>query len=295
VITRSWQVIFCLVLISIPSEAPGQTAPSPQKIGQDLYAYISDNDGSANSTFLVTSEGILVVDTGANADEGRKLLAAIRSISSQPVRYIINTHYHADHQGGNAVVGPDAIVIATEWTRDRTESLLTSLPSEQRKSFRLANLIIRPALTVFLGDYRVEVYSPGKGHTSGDAIVYFPKQQSVALGDLFMNGSSPAMDAGSVENWIKTLDAVLQKPLRVAVPGHFGLGTKEDVKFFRDYLADLFAQVNAMMKTHGATLDQVRHGINMEKYKSFRQFPQYEATFADNAATIYRQLENAKP
>jgi len=86
------------------------------KIGPDLYAYISDNDASANSTFLVGDQGILVVDTGLNAEEGRKLLAEIRKVSPAPVRWIVNTHYHPDHRGGNSVVGPDAIIISTAFT-----------------------------------------------------------------------------------------------------------------------------------------------------------------------------------
>ena len=72
---------------------------SVRKIGNDLYAYISENDSSANSTFLVTNAGILVVDTGLNEREGRKLLVEIRKISASPVRYIVNTHYHPDHRG----------------------------------------------------------------------------------------------------------------------------------------------------------------------------------------------------
>src|SRR6266849_3279996 len=93
------------------------TAASVHKIGPDLYAYISDNDASANSTFLVSDQGILVVDTGLNAQEGRKLLDEIRKVSHAPVRWIVNTHYHPDHIGGNAVVGPDAIIISTAFTR----------------------------------------------------------------------------------------------------------------------------------------------------------------------------------
>jgi len=92
-------------------------AASVHKIGPDLYAYISDNDGSANSTFLVSDQGILVVDAGLNAQESRKLLAGIRKVSQAPVRWIVNTHYHPDHIGGNGVVGPDAVVISTEFTR----------------------------------------------------------------------------------------------------------------------------------------------------------------------------------
>src|ERR1041385_8422862 len=79
-----------------------QAAASTQKIGPDLYAYISENDASSNSTFLVSEKGILVVDTGLNAQEGRKLLDEIRKISAAPVRWIVNTHYHPDHRGGNS-------------------------------------------------------------------------------------------------------------------------------------------------------------------------------------------------
>src|SRR5262245_28704735 len=88
---------------------------SVQKIGPDLYAYISENDASANSTFLVGDRGILVVDTGLNSQEGGKLLEEIRRISPLPVRWIVNTHYHPDHRVGNSVVGPDAILITTAY------------------------------------------------------------------------------------------------------------------------------------------------------------------------------------
>src|SRR6266852_4967978 len=73
-------------------------APQVKQIGPGFYAYISDNDSSANSAFLVGSKGILVVDTGLNAIEGGKLPKAIRKVSDLPVRYIVNTHFHPDHQ-----------------------------------------------------------------------------------------------------------------------------------------------------------------------------------------------------
>jgi len=284
-----------LACVLCPGAAlPQQTqGPQLQKIGENLYAYISDNDGSANSTFLVTPEGILVVDTGINPHEAQKLVAAIRSISRQPIRYIINTHYHPDHQGGNATLSKDATVITTPFTRERTQALLAGPLANRRADFRVADETVPSTLSIFLGGYTVEISAPGKGHTLGDAVVYFPEQQAVALGDLFMHGSCPAMDEGSVENWIKTLDAVLAKPLQAAVPGHFALGTKDDLRFFRDYLADLFAQVKAM-KEQGLTLEQVRAGIRMQKYAALRQFPQYEATFTDNASSVYRQLSASR-
>jgi cyclase len=264
-------------------------APEVKQTGPDLYAYISDNDSSSNSTFLVGSKGILVVDTGLDATEGGKLLQAIRKISDLPVQYIVNTHYHPDHQGGNATVGPSAVVISTDWTRERTLAVLQSA-SAKRSLFRPAGVTFEQKLTVHLDPYRAEIYFPGKAHTSGDALVYFPHQRTIAMGDLFLNRSSPAMDDGSAENWIKALDAVLNRPLEAVVPGHFELATKVELQRFRDYLHDLFSQVQALSRK-GATLEEVRRGVHMEKYSDFRQYPQFQATFADNAESIYQQLK----
>ena len=98
------------------------------------------------------------------------------------------------------------------------------------------------------------------------------------------------MDNGSAVNGIQALDRVLELPLEHVVPGHLELGSKADLQRFRDYLSDLFQQVRTMQQG-GDTLEQVRHNIKMEKYADFRQYPKYEATFADNAAVIYQQLQ----
>src|SRR5438874_7337176 len=121
-----------LVFLFLLGCAKMWAAPHVMQIGPGLYAYISDNDASANSTFMVGSKGILVVDTGFDATEGGKLLQAIHGVSSLPVKLIVNTHYHRDHQGGNSVVGPAAVVISTDWTRERTLAVIQSSPAQER-------------------------------------------------------------------------------------------------------------------------------------------------------------------
>ena len=268
--------------------AAARAAPAVHEIGNNLYAYISDNDGSSNATFLVGQRGVLVVDTGRDAKEGEKLLAAIRRFSKLPVLYVVNTHYHPDHQGGNAVVGPSATVISTDYTRQQT---LVGMKAEKEWSnFQPASVTFSRRLTLHLEPYVAEIYFPGPAHTSGDALVYFPEQRTVATGDLFLNRSSPAMDKGSVANWIKALDKLLEMPVQAAVPGHFELATRSDLQRFRDYLRDLYTQVDQLRST-GATLDQTRKQIHMDKYRDFRQYQQYHATFSDNAEVIYKELE----
>lgn len=281
--------LFAAALALLAGTVPAAAKPTVQQVGPGLYAYISVNDASANSTFLVGRAGVLVVDTGLNAAEGTKLLGAIRQVSRLPVKYIINTHYHPDHQGGNAMFGPDAIVITTGFTRDRTLALMQN-PEMKVFQFRPASVTFQKRLTVYVDPYSADVYFPGKAHTSGDALVYFPQQRVLAAGDLFLNRSSPAMDNGSVANWIQALDHVLELPLEHVVPGHFELGSKADLQRFRDYLSDLFQQVRSM-RQQGYSLQQVRQNIKMEKYADFRQYPKYQATFADNATVIYKQLQ----
>jgi len=270
---------------------------SVQKIGPDLYAYISANDASGNSTFLIGDRGILVVDTGLNEQEGRALLGEIRKISPLPVRWIINTHYHADHRGGNRVVGPDAEIISTGFTRTRVlrSDEEPAKPASRPPDYGL-NVVTgftngdQAGLTLDVGGHEVRIYHPGPAHTRGDLVIYFPDQHTVATGDLFLNGSCPAMDDGDMENWIAALDHLLSLPVEHVVPGHFELATKVELRHFRDYLADLRDQV-ARMYQQGLTIEQVKSGLDLHGYKDLRQFPQYEATFADNAAAYYAQLQ----
>jgi cyclase len=269
-------IVFALVNVAFASA-------SLQKIGPDLYAYISSNDASANSTFLVGDNGILVVDTGLNAQEGSKLLAEIRKISPLPVRWIVNTHYHPDHRGGNSVFGPNVVIISTEFTRVQA--------FRATKQQELNQTVGPEGLTLYMGKHEVRIYYPGPAHTRGDLVVYFPEEHAVATGDLFLTNSCPAMDAGDLENWIRALDHMLTLPLERVVPGHFELAGKTELKHFRDYLADLRDQV-ARMYRQGWSLEQVKKGLKLSNYNDLRQFPQYKATFTDNAAAYYKQLRS---
>ena len=258
---------------------------STHKIGADLYAYISDNDASANSTFLISEQGILVVDTGLNAQEGRKLLQEIHKVSQAPVRWIVNTHYHPDHRGGNSVVGPDAIIISTAFTRSKAEN-----PAKEST----VNETVGPkGLVLYLGGHEVHIYHPGPAHTMGDLVVYFPDEHAIATGDLFLTNSCPAMDDGDMENWIAALEQMLALPVEHIVPGHFELATKSDLQRFRNYLADLRGQV-ARMYRQGMPLERIQVSLALGEYKNFRQYPNYEATFKDNAAAYYQQLTKRK-
>jgi cyclase len=285
-----------LIAISAPS------GPRVESLGTNLYAYISDNDGSANSTFLVGPSNILVVDGGLDRTEGEKILREIRKISSLPIAYIVNTHYHPDHQGGNGAVGPDATIISSPFTREQTVALAAAASRQDSQPapasghqflFRPAALTLTQKITLYLGDEPVEIVSAWPAHTLGDIYVYFPNQHTVAMGDLYLTNSVPAMDEGSAAHWIQDLDQILALPAEHFVPGHFEIGTRQTVQHFRNYLADLDAQVVQLAQA-GATEEQVRQKIQLPQYLDLRQYPTYHATFGDNAAAILTQIRSPK-
>ena len=295
-----WVFILGVSLLAI-SAAPG---PRVESLGPNLYAYISDNDGSANSTFLVGPSSILVVDAGLDRTEGEKILREIRKISPLPIAYIVNTHYHPDHQGGNGAVGPGATIISSPFTREKTVAMAADAAAPKSDSqrtgksaheflFRPATVTFRENMTVYLGDEPVEIVSAWPAHTMGDIYVYFPKQRTVAMGDLYLTNSVPAMDKGSAAHWIQDLEQILALSADHFVPGHFELGTRQTVQRFRDYMADLDAQVVQLAQV-GATEAEVRQKIQLPQYQDFRQFPKYQATFGDNAAAILSQIRSPK-
>lgn len=294
---KLFPIVFGSVLLAFSALAAG---PTVQQLAPNLYAYISDNDGSANSTFLVGPSSILVVDAGLNRTEGRKILREIRKISPLPVAYIVNTHYHPDHQGGDGVVGPDAQIISSPFTREKTLALAektshagpTPMPGPEFL-FRPATITFEQELTIYLGDSPVEIMAAWPAHTMGDIFVYFPHQRTVATGDIYLTGSVPAMDQGSATHWVADLDRILSLPADHFVPGHFEVGTRETVQHFRNYLADLESQVQQLVQS-GATEDQVRQKIQLPKYEDLRQFPKYRATFGDNAVSIFHQITPTK-
>ena len=273
----------CLLLSSLASA-------SVQKIGADLYAYISENDASANSTFLVGDKGILVVDTGLDAKEGGRLLEEIRKLSPLPILWIVNTHYHPDHRGGNNAVAPDALVISSAYTRNQILRAAKGRAGAKLPTEYGLNANFDKEISLFIGNHEVRIYHPGPAHTRGDLIVYFPDQHAIATGDLFLTNSCPAMDDGDMENWIAALEQMLALPVERIVPGHFEVATKNELQHFHDYLAALRDQV-ARMRSNGASLDRIQKQLVLTPYKDLHQFPQYEATFKDNAAAYYNQLQ----
>ena len=246
----------------------------------DNPAAKADEAGS-NAGFVIGSDGVLVVDTFENPAAARKMLEEIRAKTKVPMRFVVNTHYHLDHVGGNAIfAAAGAVVMAQENVRgwERTENLKffgSKITPEQRASVEglyLPDVTYAQEATLYLGGQRAVVLRVMPGHTGGDTVVYDAESNVVFCGDLFWNHTLPNLIDASTKPWIETLDTLLKDyPLAQFVPGHGDkVGDAGDVRAFRDYLVFLREAI-AKAQAGGASGDAVLKAV----------LPQVKAKYGD--------------
>ncbi len=250
-----------LSLWNVPGKVAADPAPEPSHfrlvfVGPGAWAAIArpgDRASVGNAGFVVGSAAVLVVDTFATEEGARELLAAIRATTPLPIRWVVNTHYHLDHVGGNAVFRREgAVIVAHENVRRwaRTENL------KWRKQITAADRAILEALvlpdvtqtdrtTLWLGDRSAEVLFRA-GHTGGDSIVRVGPGDVVFGGDLVWNATVPNLIDANTAAWLETLDGLARDfPSATIVAGHGEPARALSVRFFRDYLSSLRQTVAA--------------------------------------------------
>ena len=219
-----------LVLGGVAFSANAQFGAEPSeleliKLQNDLYvihgAYVP-----GNVTALITNEGVILVDDDFEVDHDN-LMKKLREVTQQPVKYVINSHYHADHSGGNAKLQADG-TIAVASVAARKRMVDANQPGQ-------VNITVEPRGAVHLGGKVADIYWLGRGHTDGDIVVLFPQHRTLAAGDLFTNGEGlPQLvdhaGGGSQKEWTATLDKVLALDFDTVVPGHGNVTNKQGVR-----------------------------------------------------------------
>src|SRR5713101_6968032 len=287
-----------------PTAAAGPSHFRLVPVAASVYAAIAkpgDRDAVGNAGFVVGDEGVLVVDTFATAAAAEELLAEIRRTTKLPVRWVINSHYHLDHVGGNAVFSrAGASVVAHENVRAwvRTENLKWREEIRPEEKQMLSRLVLpdgthRQGLTLWLGSRRVEVlFRPG--HTGGDSVVRVPDADVVFAGDLFWNSSMPNLIDADTAAWQKTLEDFLDEFPRAAfVPGHGEPGHALDVRFFRDYIIGLRQTVARGLEEgkSGQTLVDSILPLHRARFGSWAWFDQFGAR---NITSTEQEMKGTK-
>lgn len=261
------------------------------EVGAGVWAAVSapGRHAGGNAGFVVGSDGVAVVDAFETPTAARALLAAIRKITPLPVRFVIDTHYHLDHVGGNGVFAETgAVVVAQENVRawERAENLkffgdaITPAERATVESLTLPTLTYQDGVVLWLGDRRV-VVRVMPGHTGGDSVVVAPDAEVVFTGDLFWDHDLPNLVDADTAQQIATDDALLKDYPRAAfAPGHGEVGKAADVSNFRDYLAALrkaVADARGAGKSGQVLVDAVLPALK-QRYGSWGYFDYFAAS-----------------
>jgi cyclase len=283
--------------MSLPPAAGAVADFTLQKIGDGVWAAVVNDEGKAggNAGFVVGDDGVLVIDTFQDPAPAADLLAEIRKITSQPVRFVVNTHYHLDHVNGNDVfAAAGAVIIAHRnvraWARTENMKMIDPPMTPEKKarveSIPLPSIVHNGRLDLYLGSRKVEVrYYPG--HTGGDSVVSVPDAHVVFCGDMLWKDHVPNLIDASTQAWIKSLDAMpADYGVSTWVPGHGGVAKDQDVRVFRNYLADLREEVRREQAKgkHGDALVEALMPSRKTRYGNWGFFNDYAKTNIEETA-----------
>lgn len=215
-----------LAYTQTPAQPPALTM---DKLKDNMYEIIGDG---GNVIVYITTEGVIMVDDKYGRDF-ENVMAKVKSVTSLPVKYIFSTHYHEDHSGGNTLFAPTTDIISTANAR---RGIVEKKQSNASPGMTGARITFTSETSVWLGGREVRAHHYGRGHTDGDAVIYFPAEKLIHTGDL-MSGNTPLIDypgGGSLKDWADTLDGALGIDFETVVPGHGPVTNRAGLTTYRN-------------------------------------------------------------
>ncbi len=290
---------FTLILLTfLFTTSPAFSAgPEVVNLAEGVYGFIGE-EGATNSGFVVTREGVVVIDTQGPKDLALLLKRRILEITDKPVLYVINTHFHGDHTFGNQYFKEAKEIISHE----NTKINLTEKDKEHREQFKrffgekalegfeltLPTKTIKDTFLMQVGGKTIELAWLGRGHTDGDIVVYLPVERVLFGGDLLYKERLPWLGDAYISDWVGTLERVRNFDAGIYVPGHGGIGDITMLTQLQSYLMDLQNEVKRYLEK-GMSVDEMKKEIALPKYQNWSR---YQEWLPFNAEKVYRELEN---
>ena len=290
---KQFRLAFFFVLLLInPANA---ALPELIKLADGVYGFIG-KEGATNSGFIVTNEGVVVIDTQGPKDLAILLKKKIQEVTDKPVIYVVNTHYHGDHTFGNQYFREAKEIISHE----NTKKNLIEKDKQHREQFKklfgenalegleltLPTKTFKDTLTLRAGGKTIELAYLGRGHTDGDIIVYLPIERIMFGGDLLYKDRLSWLGDAYASEWIETLDKLKHFDAVIHVPGHGDIGNIDMLQNFQQYLMDLQLEVKKYIEK-GKTLDEMKKEINLPKYKNWLKYKEW---LPANVEKVYKEI-----
>jgi glyoxylase-like metal-dependent hydrolase (beta-lactamase superfamily II) len=284
-----------------------------------------------NAGFVIGDDGVLIFDTFSTPAAIEELIGEIQKLTKLPIKFAVNSHYHLDHTGGNQVLAERGVPIIghdnlTQWQTTKNKRFLPSLEDLQKRRADAAKqlsetpadqtdkrtnferqirrfdalMVIKltnPTMTFGSGSLHLHlgkreiILSTFPGHTGGDVIGFVPDASVVFTGDLGWSKTLPNLVDATVNDWIPTLDKILnQYPAAKFIPGHGNVAEVVDIRDFRDYLDDLRSRVKNGI-AGGMTVDEAKQQLKLPaKYKSLA----FQNFAVPNVEDMYKELKGTK-
>jgi cyclase len=258
--------------------------PKTVEVWKNLFTLTHGKGIDSNTTFLISKEGVIVVDTRVTPAEAKKVKEAIREQTQLPILYAINTHYHGDHTFGNQEFKDTHAIIAHENVRKALEEESGKAHLEVFKSFKIPgmdetvitppNIIFKEKMHVYAGEYHLQlIHAPG--HTEGDLFIYIETLKTIIAGDLISNGKIPYMGDAYIEDWIKALIYIGDLDAEIYIPGHGDPGGKPILIAMKHYLFDLRRLVTKQIEK-GSSLKETQDIVRPILEKKFKNWKKLE-------------------
>ena len=305
---KTVKLLLLLAFVAVvPQRAHAITGEKAEfkKVADDVYAFVGKRN-DANALVIVTTQGVVLVDTGNNPPETRLLQSFIKSVTDQPVRYVVISQNHGDHQGGTPLFAPPAHVIVQDrvykdwaswkpyqikaWQRrfsERVDAMKNVKPIDTAIAFS-------DRMTLHLGGKTIELISIDDAYNPGDIAIWLPESGVMHAGFVGYKERHPDIrpdySHGTTWGMLKQLDVLSALKPRVVVPAHGPLGDVTDLHALTDYLLLGRQKVRTMM-ARGLPLAEIEKQFNMNEYKGWDRDSHYPWM----AETIYRELQSQPP
>lgn len=256
--------LICLIsIVFVQAQEWDKVEITTEKVTDNIYVLFGRG---GNIGLLVGDEGVMMIDD-QYAPLSDKISEAIAKITDKPIKYLLNTHWHGDHAGGNEnFKNKGAIIVAHENVRKRlsTDQFMKAFSRqvEAKPETYWPEITFEKDITLHLNGEDVLFFHSHNAHTDGDAIVYFTKSNVIHMGDTFFKGRFPFIDissGGSIDGMIETANKVLfiaDNDTKI-IPGHGTLSNKSELKEYRDVLMILRDRVKAAIK-EGKTDEEIK-------------------------------------
>ena len=237
--------------------------------------YMLVGQGAGNIGVSVGDDGVFLIDD-QYAPLTAKIKAAVAKLSGRPVRFVINTHWHGDHTGGNENLAREGTVVVAHdqvYERMTRENFLSAFNDKVPPSPKAALPVIsfNETVTFHLNGHDIHAVHVEHAHTDGDSIVLFRAANVIHTGDVWFNGLYPFIDSdggGSLDGMIAAVDVILKlanEQTRI-IPGHGPLGDRKGLEAYRKFLVDARERVGKLLQ-QGKTLDEIRAAKPLADYE----------------------------